>query len=65
MDQQAGGTARSARRRAIDESVTLPLQIRGFGPVRAAAVERARAREAELLEALGEAGGGTAAAKVA
>ena len=31
---------------------SLPEQIRGFGPVKAAAIERARLREAELLETL-------------
>jgi indolepyruvate ferredoxin oxidoreductase len=45
------------------EIAALPLAIRGFGPVKAAAVERARAREAELLAALEQAR--TAAAKVA
>ncbi len=31
---------------------SLPEQIRGYGPVKAAAIERAKLREAELLEAL-------------
>jgi indolepyruvate ferredoxin oxidoreductase len=36
---------------------SLPEQIRGYGPVKAAAVERAKLREAELLEALRRAPG--------
>jgi indolepyruvate ferredoxin oxidoreductase len=31
---------------------SLPEQIRGYGPIKAAAIERAKLREAELLEAL-------------
>jgi indolepyruvate ferredoxin oxidoreductase len=34
------------------ELARLPEQIRGFGPVKAASVERAEARRAQLLEAL-------------
>jgi indolepyruvate ferredoxin oxidoreductase len=36
---------------------SLPEQIRGYGPVKAAAIERAKLREAELLEALRRAPG--------
>jgi indolepyruvate ferredoxin oxidoreductase len=47
--------ARSLRPETRDAAIalaSLPEQIRGFGPVKAASVEKAKARETELLAAL-------------
>ncbi|MGR3757453.1 MAG: DUF6537 domain-containing protein, partial [Tranquillimonas sp.] len=49
-------------RDALVALAELPLQIRGFGPVKAANAEKAAARRAELLSALAAGGGAGGAA---
>jgi indolepyruvate ferredoxin oxidoreductase len=49
-------------RDALVALAELPLQIRGFGPVKAANAEKAAARRAELLTALAAGGGAGGAA---
>ncbi len=52
------GQVTPATRDLVLELALLPLQIRGYGPVKAASVVKAEARRAQILAALGQGGTG-------